>query len=180
VSDAPTPDEPRDPDGPDRRGLVALGLVVGVLTVCVAVLLLTRGHDTAPTTADGKATSSTTDGADDEEAIVEGDADASATTATTAGSTTVDTSRAGVTQAVADGIYDGADGVISREEATCMAEALVAQVGAERVIQLGDEALGTDREASPLAALSPAEQDAAVAAMLPCADAETLDHLTPD
>lgn len=173
VSDTDDADDDAPGDGGlDRRGLLALGLVLAVLAVC-GVVLLTGGED-APVT-DDDATGATSTAAEED-----GDGSGATTTVADEESTTVDTSRAAVLEGVADGLHRGSDGVISREEATCMAEALVNHLGVGRLIELGDQARGTPDALNPLAALPRAEQDAAVAVMLPCADEETRARIDPN
>lgn len=164
--------------GVDRRGVLALGVVLAVLAICGGVLLLGGGGDTTGSDQDGDAKSA------DDSVPAPGDS-GSATPVGDGegedeGSTTVDTTRAAVLEGLAEGLVRGSDGVISQGEADCMAEALVAHLGLERLIELGDQARGTEREMNPLSALSPEEQSAAVAVMLPCADSETRARIDPD
>jgi hypothetical protein len=167
----------------DRRGVLALVAVVAVLVVC-GVILLVGGEDGAErdtATPPDRTTRGRGPAADDEAsptttatpATGEGGTDAESTT-------TADPTRAQVLEGLANGLALGSGGAIDHDEASCMAEALIDHLGIERIVELGEQSQGTDQQTNPLGALTPAEQDAAVTVMLPCADAETRTRIDPD
>jgi hypothetical protein len=77
--------------------------------------------------------------------------------------------------AMAEGILQSSGGVLDEAEAQCMAQAMIDEVGVDRLIELGLEA--SDGSTDPLESLTSEEQDAVYEAMFDCMDAETIGEL---
>ena len=147
--------------GPSTGLLVGLAVLVLVLIGGIAFVLLGKddGNDTA--TGDDTSTNPTTTGSDPNDPTT----------------TAPDSSGSGdaLVDAMAEGILQGSGGVLNEEEAQCMAQAMIDEVGVDRLVELGIEA--NDGTTDPLDSLTSEEQDAVYNAMLGCMDAGTLGDL---
>jgi hypothetical protein len=152
------PAEPGQPvkKGPSPGLLVAIAAVV-VLLVGGLVYVLTSDDDDPETATDdiGTETPTTTAGGDE-------------STTTTSGSSGGDLSDDSLVEAMAIGIEDAAGGVITREQAECVAQGMLDQFGAEGLIAMGADS------ANPLAGMSPEEQSQLMETMLDCVPADVL------
>jgi hypothetical protein len=150
-----------DPGTPARSALglvVALGLLVVVLALGFVVLLVTE--DDNGQVADGDPPASAGAGAGSPS-----ESEPPADGTTVPASAQDDTERM-VVAALADVVGEDYRGVVSDEEATCMAQAVVDVVGVERVPALGEPG-----------SLSEAEEQLLHAAQAGCLDPETAARL---
>lgn len=151
--------------GPSTGLLIGLGVLVLVLIVGIAFVVL-NSDDGSGDTATGDETTTTTAGTDSTDPT---------TTAVDDGSGDTSGSNDAIVSAISEGILEGSGGVLNQEEADCMAQAMVDEIGVERLIELGLEA--NEGTTDPLSVLTTEEQDAVYDAMLNCVDAGTLGEL---
>jgi hypothetical protein len=155
--------------GPSTGLLVGLGVLVLVLIGGIAFVLLGSDDDKDDTDTAGGTTTTTTAGTDTTDPAV--------TTTEPPVDTTLGGGTGGdsaIVDAIAEGILQGSGGVLNQEEADCMAQAMVDEIGVDRLIELGLEA---DETTDPLDVLTEDEQNAVYTAMAGCVDAGTLGEL---
>jgi hypothetical protein len=140
-----------------------------VLIGGIAFVLLGSDDDKGDDTdTAGGTTTTTTAGTDTTEPVVTTEPPVD----TTAGGSTGGDSA--IVGAIAEGILQGSGGVLNQEEADCMAQAMVDEIGVDRLIELG---LQADESTDPLDVLTEDEQNAVYGAMANCVDAGTLGEL---
>jgi hypothetical protein len=141
---------PRPKSGPSPALLVVLGVLL-IAVIAGVAYVLTQGDDDDDETTSSTTTSTTAEG--------------DSTTTTTAG----DTSDSALTEALAAGVLQSANGAITEEQATCVAESMIEVLGTERIFEISQDPSG-----NAFNALTPEEQGEVTSGMLECVDAETL------
>jgi hypothetical protein len=160
---------PPGSSGPSTGLLVGLGVLVLVLVGGILFVLLGKDDDDGETATDD--TTTTTAGTDTTEGT-----DSTTTAPPDDGGDDGGSSDA-IVGALAEGILQGSGGVLDQGEAECMAQAMIDEIGVERLIELGLEANEGGAAADPLDVLSSEEQDAVYDAMITCVDASTIAEL---
>jgi hypothetical protein len=157
-----TPPAQPSSSGPSTGLLVGLGVLVLVLIGGIVFVLMGNDDDGDDTATDGQETTTTAAGTDPTDP---------GTTAPPDGGE----SGGALVDAMAEGILSSSGGVLNEEEAQCMAQAMIDEVGVDRLVELGLEA--NDGSSDPLDSLTSEEQDAVYGAVLGCMDAGTLSEL---
>jgi hypothetical protein len=158
--------QPSSSSGPSTGLLVGLGILVVVLIAGIGFVLL--GGDDKDDTETSDPTTTTAPGSDTTDPVVTTEPSVDTTEGTGLGGDSA------IVDAIAEGILQGSGGVLNDEEATCMAQAMVDEIGVDRLIELGLEA---NESTDPLDVLTTEEQDTVYTAMAGCVDAETLGEL---
>jgi hypothetical protein len=160
----PGPSPLPPPPGRARRALpFVVALLVAAAGVAVVLLVVSGDPDDEddPSTA-ASATGDESDGAT---------------------SSSASTGDAGSADAMVDsivtGIVEQTGGVITEDEAECMAEAMLDEVGTERLEEVADAA-GAGEDTNPLGLLTEEEQSAALSRMRTCVDLTKLGELAPE
>jgi hypothetical protein len=163
---APAPHQPSG-SGPSTGLLVGLGVLLLVLVVGIAVII-TSGGDDDDDGGGGETAGNTEAGTDDG-----GDDPPPSTTEpdTSGGSETA------IADAIATGIVSESNGVLTEEEGRCIADGMVAELGVDRIIELG---LDTSGASNPFELLDPDEQTAVLQAIIDCVPADKLAEIGAD
>jgi hypothetical protein len=157
---------PQPSSGPSTGLLVGLGVLVLVLIVGIGFVVLNSDDDDGGT-AIGDETTTTTAGTDPTTTVAGGGDGGDGGGGLGAND--------GIVSAIAEGIVQGSGGAVDQEGAECMAQAMIDEIGIERLIELGLEA--GDGTADPLEVLTSDEQDAVYNAMQNCIDDGSLPEL---